>query len=194
MFGNRSYERSRQLFNDQFERNGSGYLYRKGMRSAAVQVSAEERDRFVAAFARAQRRSTYVLVAGTVLVILLLALLVPDTDGRISEFITYGAVGLLVGLFALYWHWIWNAPARAVRGRTQVGVGRTRSETRRVILSRMSWGQLATGYAAIGYGWWRVAAGHDLLIGWWRLWIAVGIGLVGLAIWQAFQKLAVGGA
>jgi hypothetical protein len=191
MFGNRQYERMRQLFDDQFERNGSGYLYRKGMRSAAVQVSADERDRFVAAFVRAQRRSTYALVAATVVVILLLALFVPSPNGRNSDVTTYSAVALLVGLFAVYWHWVWNAPARALTGRSQVGAGRTRAETRRVILSRMTWGQLILGYAAIAYGWWRVSAGHDVLSGWWRLWAAIGVCLVGLAAWQAFLKLRV---
>jgi hypothetical protein len=58
----------------------------------------------------------------------------------------------------------------------------------------MTWGQLAIGYLGMGYGWWRIAAAHDLLVGWWRLWIAVGVGLIGLAIWQAFQKVMVGDA
>jgi hypothetical protein len=194
MFETRQFKRMRQLFDDQFERSGTGYLYRKNMRSAAVQVSVEERDRFVAAFARTQRRATLALVVATVIAILLLALLVPGDNGRISDLATYGVVSGLIGLFALFWHWTWNAPVRALRGRTPVGLRRTRSETRRVILSRMTWGQLAIGYVAIGYGWWRVAAGHDLLSGWWRLWIAVGVALIGLAAWQAYQKWSVGGA
>jgi len=83
------------------------------MRSAAVQATTEERDRFVAAFVRAQRRATFALVIGTIVVIISLALLSPSSNGHVSDTRIYWAVGATCGLFAILWHWIGTPGAHA---------------------------------------------------------------------------------
>ena len=50
MFNNLHFDRVRQLFADQFEPEGTGFLYRKSIKGAPIRVTAVERDRFVAAF------------------------------------------------------------------------------------------------------------------------------------------------
>src|SRR6185437_16090333 len=57
------YDRVRQLFADQFEEDGDGYLFRMNLKGPAVQVSADERDAFVATFNRSFTRLTWGLIA-----------------------------------------------------------------------------------------------------------------------------------
>ncbi len=56
MFRNRNLDRVRDLFADQFEPSGDGFLYRKSMKGAPIPVSRDERERFDADFHRRLRK------------------------------------------------------------------------------------------------------------------------------------------
>lgn len=137
MWSDEHSSRARDLFADQFEGEGSGFVYRRGGRGAPVRVSAEERDEFIAAFGRSSRRLTWALVGAVVLVVVALSARRSSDD----HLLIVSTVALCL-LFMLLFHRIWNAPARALRGRPVIGSKRSRSEMRDRMAERTRWQDL----------------------------------------------------
>ena len=57
-------QRPARLFAEQFERDGSGYLYRRSRKGAAIRVTADERDHFVNAFNDSLLIGVWILCGG----------------------------------------------------------------------------------------------------------------------------------
>lgn len=130
------------LFADQFEAEGAGFLYRKSMRGAPVRVTAAERDKFVQDFSRRSRILSWSMTAA-VMALVLGAVGYAEAVGREAQDpLIYGGVGLLMTAFLLVWYRMWNAPARALQLRTPVGPAKSRSEVRRDMIASMSWVQM----------------------------------------------------
>lgn len=187
MFGNSRFERVHQLFADQFEADGSGFLYRKSMKGAAVRVTAAERDGFIATFQRRVRYASWLIILATLLLIGLLVLLVP-VDGPSADTAVWVGLAVILVPFLFAFYWAWNAPARELERRPHMGEVRTRAEVRRLMLAKMTYGQL--GLAAVGalILVWNVSAKSDVLHGWGIVWLVLaGVLIVGLAF-QAFRK------
>lgn len=187
MFGNSHFERVHALFADQFEPDGADFLYRKSMKGAPVRVRAAERDAFIADFRRAYRYAFWAVMAGTILVIVLLALFVPDPDSAEGKIGMFGALGLVVAAFLAMHYWFWAAPARALERRPVLGQPRSRDEMRKLALARLSYGQLAAAAGIALVMLWNASAG-DGLHGWDVFWLIFAGVMVAGAAFQAFRK------
>ncbi len=86
------------------------------------------------------------------------------------------------------YYWAWNAPARELERRTPVGSARTREEVRRLMLSKITYGQLGFAVLAAFALLWNASTKGDVLHGWGILWVVFAAALVVIAAIQAFRK------
>jgi len=121
MFENSYLERVRQLFAAQFEADGQGFLYRCNMKAAPIRVTASERDGFIAGFNRHLRYGMWAVFLGTLLLIGMVVLLVPDPDSPSADIALYGGLAAIMMPFLLAYHWAWKAPARQLKTRAAIG-------------------------------------------------------------------------
>lgn len=184
---NHHLERVRQSFAEQFEPEGTNFLYRKSMKGAPILVTEAERDRFVADFNRRQRNAMRSI---PIAIIALIALLVfytrnIDSSGYLG---IWGGIGFMMTLTLIVTRWSWNAPARELKLRSPSGQARSRDEVRKLMFAKMTYRQL--GVAAIGAVFMvlEVSAKNDVLHGWGRLWLVLAGGLIAVAGLQALRK------
>ncbi len=175
-------------FAQQFEPEGDTYLYRRGLKGAPIPVSASERDGFVADYTRHLRRITWGF-AGVVIVAIVILSIPAISDGReIDDLWLYGLIVLTTIPFLILHHRLWNAPARHLERRVAVGKERSRSEVKRIMLARMSWGQLVATVISMPIVLILFAGDRDIWHGWGLLW-PVFVGAVTLALlYQLFRK------
>lgn len=185
---NDKWGQTRQMFADQFNHDGSGFIYRRSQKGQAIRVSAAERDRFVEEFDDKLRRSIWLIYAGTILVLaasIALSLIDPSVP---MQPVIYGGLALVMVPYLIYNRRAWAAPARALEGRVPIAGERSPEEVQRLKFQRITYRQLAI--AALGglvfpfVG----AARADLFSGWNRLWLLFGGALVMFAAAQAFRK------
>lgn len=192
MFSNSHLDRLRQQFADQFQPEGEDYLYRKYLKGAPVRVSAEERQRAIAAFEQRFKWLRWLLLASAVAFLIPVGFVFVLFDGEIPEtglyIVTAAGLGLEIAVFAWAVMRLWNAPAKVFAMRSPVGRELTRDEVRRLGFARLSWGQLLGGWAAFMLGIWALAARVDVIHGWGRLWLAAAAGLTLLVAGQAYRK------
>jgi hypothetical protein len=189
MFG--SDNRLRQLFANRFEPDGDGYLFRTTIGAPGFKVSAEERDRWVAAFSRRFQVAIWA-TAGLSVLILLAAFLIAPSDVRLSGFWAYGVVALCLAPLLFLNRWLWNAPVRALRGRAPDAEGRSEAEAGRLAFQRMTWAQLGLAAAAPLLLLLRVGSRNNLLVGWNRLWLVAAVVFLAFVAFQAFRKWRAG--
>jgi tetratricopeptide (TPR) repeat protein len=183
-----AWDAVRQSFVDQFEQNGTHFIYRRSQKGEAIRVSAEERSKFIEEFDRNVRRAKWIIYAGVTLVLggTIGFSLLRGTD--LSQAAILIGIGLLMVPYFAFYRWAWAAPARELGGRTPIAGERSSDEVRRLGFQRMTYGQLAG--AALG-GVMIPFIGNsreDVFSGWNRLWLVFGGGLVLLAAVQAFRK------
>lgn len=188
MFGNSHFARVREIFADQFEQDANGFRYRKGMKGAAYRVSEAERDEFVAKFNKRLRYSSWAIAPATIVLIVLLAWLIPDSDSELAKGAIWGGVAAILIPFMAIYYWAWNAPARELQRRTPESAALTREEARSLAFSKITYGQL--GLAAVfGVGLvWMKSVDEDVFHGWGMIWLVSGVGLVELSVVQAIRK------
>lgn len=188
MFGNTHFDRVRQMFADQFEPDGKGFLYRKSARGAPIRVTETERDRFVESFNQRIRYTTWWIVPLTILLIGLLTFFAPDVDSASSQVAIWVGIGLILAPFLLFYYWAWNAPSRELERRPMVGAERSREEIRRIMFAKLTYRQLAFVPLAAVAMVWNVSEKNDVFHGWGRLWLVFGGGLIAIACVQAIRK------
>jgi len=140
MFAGTGFDSLRAQFAEQFEPDGAGFLYRKFSRSAPVRVTAEERQRFIAAYERFTKFAWWGLIAGSILLIAALASVTAETPNDISKYGDYAAPAILVAIFLIINHLAYSAPARALRERMPVGEPRSRTEMQQRGLQKLTYG------------------------------------------------------
>jgi len=178
----------RQLFADQFERDGNSYIYRRSQKGEAFRVTAEERTCFVDEFDRHMRRATWTIYLATAVAIVAVVLVMMRTKSEVPDTAIYGSLAALVLAYMAYFRWAWSAPARQLSGRTPIARERSADEVRRLTLGRITYGQLA-GASAAGLALPFVASSRGSPIsGWNRIWLLFAGGIVVLAAVQAFRK------
>ncbi len=188
MFGNSHFDRVREIFADQFEQDANGFRYRRGMKGAAYRVSEAERDQFVATFNKRLRYASWAIAPATIILILLLAWLIPDSDGELAKGAIWGGVAAILIPFLAIYYWAWNAPARELQRRTPESAALTREEARSLAFSKITYGQLGLA-AAFGVGLvWMKSVDEDVFHGWGMIWLVSGVGLVALSVVQAIRK------
>jgi hypothetical protein len=188
MFENQSLDRVYELFSDQFEQDGDGFVYRKSLKGAAKRISSAERDDFVASFRRSYRRMFWIWILTILCGLFAYVGWTVYDDREISELTLYVGLSVCMGLFLLSHYYVWGAPTRALERRAAIGRERTRAELRRLMLEKLTWGQLggAAGLTAILLL--KASEKGSMLIGWNRLWLAfAGLMIVTIGI-QAFRK------
>src|SRR6478609_440552 len=98
MFGSDVFDRRRQLFADQFEANGDGFLYRRNCKDAPIPVSAAERDRYIAGFDKFLKYSFWGTIAGTVVIFAALVFCIVEFDAEPPTFSIGAAFLVLVAI------------------------------------------------------------------------------------------------
>ena len=172
----------RELFAEQFEPEGSDYLYRKGRRGPPIRVTETERDVFVAAYGRRLRLLMWSLLPGVLVLIGAMVVLSPDPNDPSAQPLMWAGLAVLIIPFVLVAHWLWTAPSRELAHRAPLGGARTRREVGDLMLARTSYGELvATALAALMLVGAR-AMKQDVLHGWGLCWpLGAGAILVILA-------------
>lgn len=162
------------LFEDQFESDAGGYLYRRYSRDAPIRISAAERAQFVAEFRKGARWLFWTAAVVTVLVIAALGYgsgtIFPGPEAMEGGWIALG-VSIPVLIFVFGHFGLWNAPMRSLARRPVLGNKRSRAEMREHLLARQSWAQFGVVAAAPIVGTLDFASRTDLLHGWGRLWL-----------------------
>jgi len=188
MFGNAHFDRTYQLFADQFEENGDSFLYRKSMKGAPIRVSEAERDEFVTTFRRRVRYTFWMVMPATFLLIGVLVIFGPEPDSTSADIYLYCGLAAIMAPFVGAYLWAWYAPARELARRPPTGAAPTRDEVRRRMFSRMTYGQYVSGVGACAFLLWKVSIKYDVLHGWGLLWpICAGTFVVGISV-QTFRK------
>jgi len=176
-----------QSFQDQFQPDGQDYLYRKYQKGAPIRVSAEERDRFIAAFRRSWTFLVWMGAAIYVPSLIVLLIYVPAAAAH-ENMIIWSSMAIFLGLVVAGMYWYWNVPMRALRSRGTSGQALSPVEARRLAFSKISFGQLATVPVLAAVLLWRVGRRNDIWSGWGRLWLVPAVALIVLAAVQAFRK------
>ena len=169
-----SWDFVRQTFADQFEQEGTHFVYRRSQKGEAVRVSVEERRKFIVEFDRSVRRAKWIIYIGLTLVLggIIGFSLLRGSD--LSQVAIFVGIGLVMIPYFVHYRWAWAAPARELVGRTPIAGERSPDEVRRLRFQRMTYGQLAG--AAFGgvmipfIG----SSRQDLFSGWNRLWLVFG--------------------
>lgn len=188
VFSNPYTSNRRRAFADQFEADGTGFLYRKYMKGPAIRVTEAERDEFISAFQRRLRYAVWATVPAMLLLIGALVLLVPDADSPESDTVIWAGLIAIVIPFLAASFWAWNAPARELARRTPAGEARTREEVEQIAFSQMTYGRLASAFGLALVLLWNALNRHDVLHGWDILWLGCSAALmIGVAI-QVFRK------
>lgn len=186
--GNDSFQQSRQLFEDQFEADGDGFLYRRSQKGAPVRVTADERSRFVSEYMTRTKRGVWIGVTLTMLTIGGFVWWTLGTDVEFEGGPIWALTAVLILAIGSYSLWNWGAPARELANRTPVGRERSSAEVSQRFLQNMTYGQLAaTAFAGIMLPF-ALRGKHDFFQGWDRLWLVMSGGIVLVAVIQAFRK------
>jgi hypothetical protein len=172
----------------QFAPDGDGFIYRKSLKGAPVRVTAAERDGFVASFRRWMRYAFVAMVAGFLGVVVLMVAAVPSPDSPYATLWMGGGIAVVVAAFAGAVFRAWAAPARSLAGRPVLGAPRSADEMRRINLASISYGRLALAGFMVVFVVGSRALTTDLLHGWGRLQLALGVALLCLPAVQAFRK------
>lgn len=179
---------TRNSFADQFEQDGSNFIYRRSQKGEAIRVSAEERTRFIDEFNRSLRRGMWMMYIGLALTLGGAVLFSVLRGSDLSQAALFAGMAIVMVPYFAYVSWVWGAPARELAGRTPIAVERSPGEVRRLRFQRITYGQLGiaalAGLAIPLFG----SARQEVLSGWNRLWLAFGGGLVLFVAIQAFRK------
>jgi Flp pilus assembly protein TadD len=179
----------RQSFADQFEPDGTGFIYRRSQKGEAIRVSADERSRFIDEFDSNVRRAKWIIYVGLTVVlggIILFSLLRGSDLSRLAMVAGFGIA--MVPYFAFY-RWAWLAPTRELEGRTPVAGERSPEEVRRLKFRRITYVQLATAaMAALAFPFMVSSKHENIFSGWNRLWLLFGGALLLFVAVQAFRK------
>ncbi|MBB3957843.1 hypothetical protein [Novosphingobium sediminicola] len=178
----------RQAFADQFSNEKDGFIYRKNQKGAPFRVSSLERDRFVGTFTKRVRYGLWSLVPATIILIVLLVWLTPDSDSPTFQIAMWAGLAAIILSFQAVFHWAWGAPSRELKHRLPEGLALTREEARAIAFSKISYLQL--GLAALaGVGLiWKMSTKVDVFHGSGLVWSIFGAGIVVFAGVQTFRK------
>jgi hypothetical protein len=171
VFGSNRFDRVRKLFADRFEPEDDGFLYRSSATAAPVDVSAAERDAFVAQFNQRLNWLHWGMLALMTVGIGVYVWATISFDLPVSSVPLYVGSGVILLAYLLGWRMVWAAPQRALAGRNAAGAGRTREEVKRTALAKMTWAQIGGAALLIAGGMLRIGWREDLLHGWNRLWL-----------------------
>jgi tetratricopeptide (TPR) repeat protein len=183
-----SWSRVRESFADQFEQDGSNFIYRRSQKGEAFRVSPAEHDRFLDEFDRNLSRAKWIIYLGLTVVLGGIVLFSFRRSSDLSQGVLFLGVGLAMMPYLAYYRWAWAAPARELAGRIPIAGARASEEVRRLRFQRITYGQLA----GAAFGGLMIpfigSSRQNVFSGWNRLWLVFGGALILLAAVQAFRK------
>jgi hypothetical protein len=134
----------RTQFEDQFEPNGDGFLYRRYQKNAPVFVTAAERDRYLAAFDRFDKYGKWGVIAGTVLIMAAAVTYSVSMSVEVPDVAIYIGLGVVCTIYMFFHFRTWSQPSRELRNRLTLGEARSKAEIRERFAAKISYGQLAS--------------------------------------------------
>jgi hypothetical protein len=183
-----AWDRARQAFSDQFEQDGSSFIYRRSQKGEAIRVSDEERSKFINEHDRNLRRAKWIIYVGLILATTCAIAFSLLTSSDLSEGAIAASVVIVMVPYIAYYRWAWGAPSRELEGRTPIAGERPSDEIRRLRLQRITYRQLATA-AGVGLAVpFFESTRQDIFSGWNRIWLILGAAIILLAAVQAFRK------
>lgn len=189
MFGMKDHwANSKRLFEEQFEPEGSDFLYRRSLKGSPIRVTQRERQHFIDDYARRLRFTTWGLFTSLIVFTGAVVSWTVATGADLPDIAMYIGIGAIALVSVAYSIWVHGAPARELARRTPVGRERSRAEMRRLTLKRMTYGQLATAAFAAAVLPFTLRSHPDLFHGWSRLWLVFSAAIILLAAVQAVRK------
>ena len=185
---NDNWARVRELFENQFEADGEGFVYRRSQKGEAIRVSADEREGFIEAFNRQLHYAMWGICAGITIVLGITVWLSVRSHADPSNVSIYVGVGIVMIFYLAYYRWAWAAPARQLAGRMPMAGELSPDEIQRLKFGRMKYSRLAGAAAGGLFLPILMIRRYDLFSGWGRLWLVFSGALVLLAGVQAFRK------
>ena len=187
MFKSSHWDNARRVFADQFERDGNGFLYRKGMKGPPIRVSEAERDAFIRYFDRRLRLIGWSTLPASLLLVLFVVWIASVKSSYADPAIYIGLACLLTLTLAGFYQ-AWSRPAHELERRAPEGNARSPDEMRRLNFTKMTYGRLALAAVAAPALVLNVSAKYDVMHGWGILWLFFAGGIMALAGIQAFRK------
>ena len=188
MLGVRGFDLIRKQFADQFEPDGDGFFYRRYGRDAAIRVTADEKQRFIATFNCHLKFAFWGMMVAIVALAIICVTYAVETNTEISDRTIYIGLGVITVAFIAANFWARSLPTRELRYRATVGERRSRDEMRRLMIEKITYGQLAMVGLIGVYCLLRVNYHADLLSGFNAFWLIGGALDLVLALIQAFRK------
>ena len=191
MFTSRTdnWGRVRQSFADQFEPDGTSFIYRRSQKGEALRVSSDERARFVDDFNRNVRLAKWIIYIGMTVVLGGIVAFSVLRGSDLSQLAIFAGLGAVMIPYFAYYRWAWTAPARELSGRTPVAGERSPEEVQRLKFQRVSYSQLGiAAMAALAFPFIGSSQHEDIFFGWNRLWLVSGAALLLFVAVQAFRK------
>jgi len=111
------FERQRQMFAAQFEPRGDGFVYRKHTVGEPIEVSAAQRDRYIAAFEKFTRQGFWAIVACASLLLAVLVAYSFTTGTEVPDTVFYAAFAVMFAVYVVGYQRAWNLPSRELNGR-----------------------------------------------------------------------------
>jgi len=111
------FERQRKMFAAQFEPRGDGFVYRKHTVGEPIEVSAAERDRYIAAFEKFTRQGFWAIVACASLLLAALVAYSFTTGTQVPDAVFYVAFAAMFAVYVVGYQRAWNLPSRELRDR-----------------------------------------------------------------------------
>ena len=188
MFTSSSARRLRESFAARFETVGADVFFRRNAAAAPTRVTPDERDDFIAGYARTMRYSSWGVVAGTIAVLGVVMVVAFRSRDGLPQWVVSMSVGVvLAASLAVHW-WAWTRPWRTLQYRMASGQPRSPAELKRLFFARLSYGRLAVGAGMAPLMVLNAARMQDVFHGWARLWIVGALALLLIVSVQAFRK------
>jgi Ca2+/Na+ antiporter len=130
------------LFEQRFEAEGDGYLFRTGRKGLPIRVSSSERNDFVVEFRYSYRMISCLMFSCLLVAVAVMAAVYFPRDQDIPERVMQVTVWLLIGGYLALYLWLWYAPNRALSSRSASGPPLTRAERKGRAIDLLSWMQL----------------------------------------------------
>lgn len=111
------FDRQRKMFAAQFQPDGLGYLYRNHTIGEPIPVSAVERERYIAAFAKFTFYGFWTMIGGAALLLAVFVLYSMTTKKEVPDTISWAAFGAMIIVYMVAYLRAWNQPARELRQR-----------------------------------------------------------------------------
>ncbi len=105
------------MFAAQFEPDGVGFVYRNHTIGDPIPVSAAERNRYLADFAKFTKYGAWTMLAGALILLVAFLLYSFMTKAEVPDLVSLGSFGVMIVLYMAAYLRAWNKPVRELKSR-----------------------------------------------------------------------------